>query len=47
MKCRYESSWPALSDDTNGVIFVFNPNEPSHPKELNQWLIFYLHNLIS
>ena len=29
--------WPALADDSNGIVFVFNPNEANHPKDLNQW----------
>ena len=39
---RYESCWPAISDDTNGIIFVLNPNESSHAKELNQWFTFFV-----
>jgi len=31
-----------LSDDSNGVVFVLNPNEASHAKELNQWFTFFI-----
>ena len=30
-----------MSDDSNGVVFVLNPNETSHVKELNQWFSFF------
>jgi len=39
---KYDSSWPALSDGSNGVVFVLNPNEPSHAKELNQWFTHFV-----
>ncbi len=34
---RFESCWPAIARDTNGVIFVFNPDQPNHDKELESW----------
>lgn len=39
---KYESCWPALADDSNGIIFVLNPNESTHAKELNQWYTFFV-----
>jgi Rab-like protein 5 len=32
---RYQASWPALYWETNGVIFVFNPEDESHGNELD------------
>ncbi|KAG7483715.1 hypothetical protein MATL_G00041280 [Megalops atlanticus] len=34
---RFESCWPALMKDSNGVVIVFNPDMPSHLKELETW----------
>ncbi|KAG7278394.1 hypothetical protein CRUP_038557 [Coryphaenoides rupestris] len=33
----FESCWPALMKDSNGVVVVFNPDVPSHLKELETW----------
>lgn len=32
---RFEGCWPALAQDANGVIFVFNPDQPNQDKELD------------
>ena len=34
---RFESCWPALMKDSNGVVIVFNPDVPSHLKEMETW----------
>lgn len=34
---RFESCWPALMKDSNGVVLVFNPDVPSHLKEVETW----------
>lgn len=34
---RFESCWPALMKDSNGVVIVFNPDVPSHLKEAEMW----------
>ncbi|XP_030648949.1 intraflagellar transport protein 22 homolog isoform X1 [Chanos chanos] len=34
---KFESCWPALMKDSNGVIIVFNPDVPSHLKEVETW----------
>ncbi|XP_066551859.1 intraflagellar transport protein 22 homolog [Amia ocellicauda] len=34
---KFESCWPALMKDANGVIIMFNPDMPSHLKELEMW----------
>uniref|UniRef100_A0A671QPA2 Intraflagellar transport protein 22 homolog n=2 Tax=Sinocyclocheilus anshuiensis TaxID=1608454 RepID=A0A671QPA2_9TELE len=34
---KFESCWPALMKDANGVVIVFNPDVPSHLKEIETW----------
>ncbi|KAJ8275825.1 hypothetical protein COCON_G00075770 [Conger conger] len=34
---RFESCWPALMKDSNGVVIIFNPDMPSHLKEVEMW----------
>lgn len=34
---KFESCWPALTNDTNGVVIIFNPDLPSHLKEIETW----------
>lgn len=34
---RFETCWPALMKDSHGVIIIFNPDMPSHLKEIEMW----------
>ncbi|XP_012738130.2 intraflagellar transport protein 22 homolog [Fundulus heteroclitus] len=34
---KYESCWPALMKDSSGVAIIFNPDVPSHLKEIETW----------
>uniref|UniRef100_A0A8C2EB64 Intraflagellar transport protein 22 homolog n=1 Tax=Cyprinus carpio TaxID=7962 RepID=A0A8C2EB64_CYPCA len=34
---KFESCWPALMKDASGVVIVFNPDVPSHLKEVETW----------
>ncbi|CAH1232667.1 IFT22 [Branchiostoma lanceolatum] len=34
---RFEQCWPAIQLETNGVLLVFNPDQPNHDKELETW----------
>uniref|UniRef100_A0A3P8VZV3 Intraflagellar transport protein 22 homolog n=1 Tax=Cynoglossus semilaevis TaxID=244447 RepID=A0A3P8VZV3_CYNSE len=34
---KFESCWPALMKDSNGVVIIFNPDVPSHLKEIETW----------
>lgn len=34
---KFESCWPALMRDSNGVIIVFNSDVPSHLREVETW----------
>ncbi|XP_051258357.1 intraflagellar transport protein 22 homolog [Dicentrarchus labrax] len=34
---KFESCWPALIKDSSGVVIVFNPDVPSHLKEIETW----------
>lgn len=39
---RFESCWPALMKDSNGVVIVFNPDVPSHLKEIETWYSMFI-----
>lgn len=34
---RYQNCWPAIFKGAHGVILVYNPDKPSHAKELEEW----------
>ncbi|XP_078599715.1 intraflagellar transport protein 22 homolog isoform X1 [Branchiostoma floridae x Branchiostoma japonicum] len=34
---KFEQCWPAIQQETNGVLLVFNPDQPNHDKELETW----------
>ncbi|ELU12598.1 hypothetical protein CAPTEDRAFT_104452, partial [Capitella teleta] len=34
---KFESCWPAIAKDANGVVFVMNPDHPNHDKQLETW----------
>ncbi|XP_032859948.1 intraflagellar transport protein 22 homolog isoform X2 [Tyto alba] len=34
---KFETCWPALTKDSHGVIIIFNPELPSHLKEIEMW----------
>eukprot|EP00128_Syssomonas_multiformis_P012246 Colp12_sorted_trinity150504_noHs@3137 len=34
---NYENCWPAMAKDSNGVIFVFNPDDTGSEKKLKIW----------
>uniref|UniRef100_A0A3Q3WDJ1 Intraflagellar transport protein 22 homolog n=1 Tax=Mola mola TaxID=94237 RepID=A0A3Q3WDJ1_MOLML len=34
---KFESCWPALMKDASGVVIIFNPDVPSHLKEIETW----------
>ncbi|KAJ7395600.1 Rab GTPase-binding effector protein 1 [Pitangus sulphuratus] len=34
---KFETCWPALMKDSHGVIIIFNPELPSHLKEIEMW----------
>ncbi|XP_069729841.1 intraflagellar transport protein 22 homolog isoform X2 [Phaenicophaeus curvirostris] len=34
---KFETCWPALMKDSHGVVIVFNPELPSHLKEIETW----------
>lgn len=34
---KYESCWSALARDTNGVIFLYNPDQANQDKDLENW----------
>ncbi|XP_068605223.1 intraflagellar transport protein 22 homolog [Brachionichthys hirsutus] len=34
---KFESCWPMLMKDSNGVVIIFNPEVPSHFREIETW----------
>ncbi|XP_061587142.1 intraflagellar transport protein 22 homolog [Cololabis saira] len=34
---KFESCWPAIVKDCSGVVIIFNPDIPSHLKEIETW----------
>eukprot|EP00002_Diphylleia_rotans_P034198 TRINITY_DN732_c0_g1_i2.p2 TRINITY_DN732_c0_g1~~TRINITY_DN732_c0_g1_i2.p2 ORF type:complete len:137 (-),score=25.70 TRINITY_DN732_c0_g1_i2:386-796(-) len=34
---RFESCWPAIVKDVNGVVIVFNPDNPDDERQLDIW----------
>ncbi|KAK3084228.1 hypothetical protein FSP39_010300 [Pinctada imbricata] len=41
---KFEQCWPAIAKDTNGVIFVFNPDQANHDKDLENWYNYFVEN---
>ncbi|CAG2226253.1 IFT22 [Mytilus edulis] len=41
---KFESCWPAIAKDTNGVLFVYNPDQGSHGQDLAKWHECFVQN---
>ncbi len=39
---RFESCWPAVMKDASGVVVIFNPDVPSHLKEIETWYSLFV-----
>ncbi|XP_024250577.1 intraflagellar transport protein 22 homolog isoform X1 [Oncorhynchus tshawytscha] len=39
---KFESCWPALMKDSNGVVIVFNPAMPHHLTEVETWYSMFI-----
>ncbi|XP_017281448.1 intraflagellar transport protein 22 homolog [Kryptolebias marmoratus] len=39
---KFESCWPALMKDSSGVAIIFNPDVPSHLKEIETWYSMFI-----
>ncbi|XP_075877793.1 intraflagellar transport protein 22 homolog [Nelusetta ayraudi] len=39
---KFESCWPAVMKDSSGVVIVFNPDVPSHLKEIETWYSMFI-----
>uniref|UniRef100_A0A0B7AA55 Intraflagellar transport protein 22 homolog n=1 Tax=Arion vulgaris TaxID=1028688 RepID=A0A0B7AA55_9EUPU len=37
---KFEACWPAMVRDASGAIFVYNPDQPNHDKDLDTWFSF-------
>ena len=34
---RYEGCWAAMAKDASGIVFIYNPDQPSQEKDLESW----------
>ncbi|VDQ06634.1 unnamed protein product [Trichobilharzia regenti] len=34
---KFEACWPAIFKGSHGIVFVYNPDNSNHEKELNEW----------
>ncbi|XP_076867913.1 intraflagellar transport protein 22 homolog isoform X1 [Brachyhypopomus gauderio] len=34
---KFEACWPSVMKDSSGVVIVFNPDTPSHLREIESW----------
>ncbi|BFZ18760.1 hypothetical protein BsWGS_21799 [Bradybaena similaris] len=41
---KFESCWPAMVRDASGAVFVYNPDQPNHDKDLDTWYNFIIGN---
>ncbi|XP_071181490.1 intraflagellar transport protein 22 homolog [Mytilus edulis] len=41
---KFESCWPAIAKDTNGVLFVYDPDQGSHGQDLAKWHDCFVQN---
>ncbi|KAJ8311779.1 hypothetical protein KUTeg_009851 [Tegillarca granosa] len=39
---RFEGCWPAIAKDTIGIVFVYNPDQPNHDKDLDSWFDYFV-----
>ncbi|XP_045172377.1 intraflagellar transport protein 22 homolog [Mercenaria mercenaria] len=39
---KFEACWPAMAKDTTGIIFVYNPDQPNHDKDLENWYAYFI-----
>mmetsp|Transcript_1084 Transcript_1084/g.3159 ORF Transcript_1084/g.3159 Transcript_1084/m.3159 type:complete len:200 (-) Transcript_1084:6-605(-) len=41
---KYANCWPALQQDADGVVIVFNPDKPSDERDLSLWHEWFVSN---
>jgi len=39
---KFESCWPAIQRDADGVLIVYNPENPNHSAEVETWFEFFV-----
>ncbi|XP_013379823.1 intraflagellar transport protein 22 homolog [Lingula anatina] len=39
---KFESCWPAIAKDANGIVFVYNPDQANHDKDLEMWYTHFV-----
>mmetsp|Transcript_43059 Transcript_43059/g.49480 ORF Transcript_43059/g.49480 Transcript_43059/m.49480 type:complete len:192 (-) Transcript_43059:1090-1665(-) len=35
---KYESCWPAVQDEADGIVFIFDPTNPDQEGEMDSWV---------
>ncbi|KAF6031998.1 IFT22 [Bugula neritina] len=38
---KYESCWAAMAKDASGIIFLYNPDQPSQSSDLESWHSYF------
>ncbi|XP_050410359.2 intraflagellar transport protein 22 homolog isoform X3 [Patella vulgata] len=38
---KFETCWPAIARDVNGIVFVYNPDQSNHDKELEYLFTYF------
>nr|XP_040027856.1 intraflagellar transport protein 22 homolog [Gasterosteus aculeatus aculeatus] len=39
---KFESCWPAMMEDSSGVVIIFDPDVPSHLNEIETWYSMFI-----
>ncbi|XP_052798201.1 intraflagellar transport protein 22 homolog [Mya arenaria] len=39
---KFEACWPAFARGTTGIVFVYNPDQQNHDKELESWYNYFI-----
>ncbi|XP_067950736.1 intraflagellar transport protein 22 homolog isoform X1 [Watersipora subatra] len=38
---KYEGCWAAMAKDASGIVFIYNPDQPSQEKDLESWHTYF------
>ncbi|XP_067950755.1 intraflagellar transport protein 22 homolog isoform X2 [Watersipora subatra] len=39
---KYEGCWAAMAKDASGIVFIYNPDQPSQEKDLESWFSYLI-----
>ncbi|XP_041347687.1 intraflagellar transport protein 22 homolog [Gigantopelta aegis] len=39
---KFEACWPAIARDSVGAVFVYNPDQASHGRQLDMWYSYFV-----